>query len=601
MKLIYREPGARTAKTYELFKRITSIGSGEDNDISLRDDQLEETHALIQFDGRAFSLQSIARTNNMFVNGKALKRHTLEHGDEVLIGATSLTFRLYETTDRHTVPETSDLTESYKKILHFSERLLGKHDLKEVLNEAMDAIIELTNANKGFLILAENKKLKIKVARNLEGKTIQDAMGQLSDSIVNEVLRTHKPLIVSDALHDDAFASSLSVISLKLCSVMCVPLISQNEILGLIYVGNDNVVNLFLPSHLNTLVIFAAQISLIIANALLVDELRLDNQELRDQIDNMRFGTIIGTSDIMRSVYRRVDKVARTDVSVLIEGETGTGKELIAKELHSRSGRHKGPFITINSGAIPENLLESELFGHVRGAFTGATSNHTGKFQAANGGTLFLDEIGEMPLKLQVKILRAIQDRTVTRVGASRQEKVDIRIVAATHRNLRKMISEGTFREDLYYRLNVVSLTLPPLRDRKDDVILIAQFFLERYAKEFNVGSKRFNKKGLLALKKYAWPGNIRQLENHIKKAVILAEQSVITDKDLDLHHELPLSIIPLTEAKAAWQREYIQHALDVNNGNRTKTARDLAVDPRTIFRFLEKEAERKRTEKKHH
>jgi len=294
----------------------------------------------------------------------------------------------------------------------------------------------------------------------------------------------------------------------------------------------------------------------------------------------------------MREVYRKVEKVAAADVTVLIQGETGTGKELIAKELHNRSPRRNGPFITINCGAIPENLLESELFGHVRGAFTGATNTKPGKFQLADGGTLFLDEIGEMPLNLQVKLLRVLQEREVTKVGGTKPDIVDIRVVAATNKDIETAVANGEFREDLLYRINVVALHLPPLRARGDDIVLIATYLIEKYCKEFNVKSKGLSREVAIAMKKYAWPGNIRQLENRLKKAAILSDKAMISPEDLDLIPEVLNPILPLAAAKDEFQRRYINEVLELNNGNRTKTARDLGVDPRTIFRHLEKEAD---------
>ena len=227
----------------------------------------------------------------------------------------------------------------------------------------------------------------------------------------------------------------------------------------------------------------------------------------------------------MQEVFRKVEKIATTDISVLITGETGTGKELIAREIHHRSPRAKGPFVTINCGAIPENLLESELFGHVKGAFTGAVANKQGKFQAADGGTLFLDEIGEMPIELQVKLLRAMQEKVVVRVGDTRPETVDIRILAATNRDLEEEIEAGRFREDLYYRLNVVNVELPPLRERGDDVLVIARYLLSRYSREYDGKVKGLSPNAAVAIRKHSWPGNIRELENRIKKAIVLCRQ----------------------------------------------------------------------------
>jgi transcriptional regulator with PAS, ATPase and Fis domain len=291
-------------------------------------------------------------------------------------------------------------------------------------------------------------------------------------------------------------------------------------------------------------------------------------------------------------VLDRVRRVAPTDAAVLITGETGTGKELIAREIHNRSPRHGKPFVTINCGAIPENLLESELFGHVKGSFTGAVANKQGKFQAADGGTLFLDEIGEMPIELQVKLLRAIQEKVVYRVGDTRPETCDIRILAATNRDLEKEIAGGRFREDLYYRLNVVNVELPALRVRGDDVLVIARYLLSRYSREYDAKVKGFSPNAAVAIRKHNWPGNIRELENRIKKAIVLCESTVIGPDDLGLTGDVLPQILTLAEAKDKFQREYINEVLALNNGNRTKTARDLGVDPRTVFRHLEKEAE---------
>jgi transcriptional regulator with GAF, ATPase, and Fis domain len=382
----------------------------------------------------------------------------------------------------------------------------------------------------------------------------------------------------------------MSVMNLKLSSVICVPLLERGNLLGCLYVGSSQVIRLFDEQHLEALTIFAAQASLLIRNALLVSELKLDNKLLSEKLEQSRFGDIIGSCAAMQEVFRKVQKIATTDISVLITGETGTGKELIAREVHRRSNRAKGPFVTINCGAIPENLLESELFGHVRGAFTGAVANKPGKFQSADGGTLFLDEIGEMPLNLQVKILRALQERVVVRVGENRPETIDIRVLAATNRNLETEIKANRFREDLYYRLNVVNVHLPPLRDRGEDVMVIAKYLLNRYAQEFGGTVKGFSPNAVIAIRKFGWPGNIRQLENHIKKACVLADKALLGAEDLGLSADVLPAILPLAEAKEKFQREYINQVLELNNGNRTKTARDLGVDPRTIFRHLEKE-----------
>jgi transcriptional regulator with GAF, ATPase, and Fis domain len=431
---------------------------------------------------------------------------------------------------------------------------------------------------------------RVRAARNVPREAIEDASGAISDSIVRQVVETKRPVIVSDALTDTTFGKSESVIALKLSSVMCAPLLNQGEVIGALYVANDQIKHLFDRKQLDLLTIFAAQASLILQNAMLVSALRADKEKLAAELHDKRFGEIIGACPGMIEVFRKLQKVATTDISVLITGETGTGKELIAKEIHRRSNRVNGPFVTVNCGAIPENLMESEMFGHVRGAFTGAVASRPGKFQQADGGTLFLDEIGELTLQLQVKLLRAIQEHVVYRVGDSRPEKCDIRIVAATNRNLEEMIKTGEFREDLFYRLNVVNIWLPPLRDRGDDVFIIAKALLSKYADELASAVRGFSPQALAAIKKYPWPGNIRQLENRIKKALVLCDKTLLAPEDLDLGPEAQQPIVPLEKAKEDFQRRYVLDVLERNNGNRTQTARDLGVDPRTIFRYLEKE-----------
>jgi transcriptional regulator with GAF, ATPase, and Fis domain len=579
---------------YNLYKKITSLGSAADNDVVLPDPLITDAYASIHFDGQTYTITTLQRKQDVVVNGKKRSKHKLSHDDKLVIGSCELRFALVDEAppiEAEAAPTMADL-DAYTKLYEFSERLIRQRDLGELLDALMDAVIEITNADKGFLVLMEGDTIDVKVARNLKRENIADAVSQLSDSIVAKVVKTRRPVVISDAMNDDEFAGAKSVMQLRLSSVICVPLLDRGRLLGLIYVGNDSIVDLFQDTTMKVLSVFAAQASLIIANAMLLDELRFENVRLGERLEAARFGDIVGTSPPMQQVFRKVDKIAATDISVLITGETGTGKELIAREIHTRSPRAGKPFVTINCGAIPANLLESELFGHVKGAFTGAVANKQGKFQAADGGTLFLDEIGEMPLDLQVKILRAIQERIVVRVGDTRPEAVDIRIIAATNRDLEREIAGGGFREDLYYRLNVVNVHLPPLRDRGDDVLVIARYLLSRFAREYDSKVRGLSPNATVAIRKHSWPGNIRELENRIKKAIVLCDSTVIGPDDLALTADNLPQILTLSEAKERFQRDYINEVLSLNNGNRTKTARDLGVDPRTVFRHLEKESD---------
>ena len=556
---------------------------------------MASSHALVHFDGSSFQIQSLKRTHSVSINGRKRKKQVLKHLDVVSVGELDFVFSMLDGGHAKEGEDEADVLRmelmGFRQLLHFSERLFEQYDLNTLLEHLMDAVIEITRADKGFLILVEGESMQVRVARNLGKEDIEDGMGQVSDSIVSKVSQSKTPLIVSDALHHEEFCQAQSVVNLKLNSVMCAPLLHKRRLIGVLYVGNEHITNLFERRHLDLLAIFASQASLILANAILVNELRLDKETLTQRLEEMRYGSIIGACTAMQKIFETIEKLAPTSVNVLVLGETGTGKELIANELHNRSPRVDGPFVTINCGAIPETLLESELFGHVKGSFTGASHTREGRFQAADGGTIFLDEIGEMPLNLQVKLLRVLQDRTITKVGATKSEAIDIRVVAATHVDLEQAVKEGKFREDLYYRLNVVQLKLPPLRQRGEDVVLIAKYLIQSICEEFSMASKQLGPEAIAAIKRYAWPGNIRQLENRLKKALVLAESSILTPEDLDLIPEvLADTILPLAEAKEQFATRYILEALERNDHNRTQTARELGVDPRTIFRYLEKE-----------
>ena len=592
--LVVRSPDG-SERRFPLRRRLTSVGRSPESDVPVPDPSLPATALHLHFDGREYDV-ACHDGASMTVNGRRRATCRLAPGDRIRVGGTELVLLAEEAgLAAEPAPGPAPGAQAVEALVRFSDRLLGATDLPRLLDELLDALLELTHADKGFLILLEDGELSVKSARNLSRTTIEDAVSRVSDSIVQKVVQTRRSLVVADALHDQEWSSSSSVVNLKLCSVMCAPLMARGEVFGVIYLGNDSVVSLFDERALEPLTVFAAQASLLVQNAMLVDGLKRENVALRAEVAVRQYGDLLGAGQGMREVFRRIEKVAATDVSVLVSGETGTGKELVAREIHRRSGRAQGPFVAVNCAAIPEGLLESELFGHVKGAFTGAVATRAGRFQAAHGGTLFLDEVGEMPGSLQVKLLRALQERTVVKVGDTRPEPVDIRVVAATNKVLEEEIARGAFREDLYYRLNVVSIHLPPLRERGDDVAVIARYFLQRYAREYASRARSFAPAALVAMRKYRWPGNIRELENRVKKAVVLAEGPLVTAQDLDLRPENLEPIMPLAQAKEEFQKRYINEVLERNGGNRTKTAKDLDVDPRTVFRHLEKlESERR-------
>lgn len=582
-------------ETYDLNRRLTSIGPHHANHIVVHGALDTDTYAHVLLEKGRYIITTLDRKVSLTVNGKRSRKHILEHSDQLELQGLKLEFNLWKSAGQSapTGAVDSDILGAYQKLASFSVRLAQEVELDGLFDVLMDQVIELSGADKGFLLFKEADELRIQSARNVNRETLDATMAELSDSIIGNVLKTKAPLIVSDALTDTIFKSSVSVMNLKLCSVICAPLVIRGEIFGIIYLGNNNVINLFTKQSLDILSIFASQAALLLNYLMVQSDLKRDNANLRAQVEQKKYGNLIGSSNAMAQVFSRIERIAPTNVNVLVLGDTGTGKELVAREIHKRSERTAGPFVAINCGALPENLMESEIFGHCKGAFTGAIADKKGCFEVAQGGTLFLDEIGDMSAKLQVKLLRAIQERQITRVGDTSPRNVDIRLITATHVDLEDAIVRGNFREDLYYRINVVGLKLPPLRERDDDVVQIAHYLLNKFATEFQRKNITLSEESVRALLKHNWPGNIRELENRLRKGVLLSDNRRLTPDDLELNPELQSqSIRPLALAKEEFQSTYIDEILALNNFNRTKTAKDLEVDPRTIFRHLEKKRE---------
>jgi two-component system NtrC family response regulator len=322
-----------------------------------------------------------------------------------------------------------------------------------------------------------------------------------------------------------------------------------------------------------------------------VSQLEKEFAGMQNLFGGESFEGILGNSPKMRPVFDLIRKVATTDAPVLILGESGTGKEMVARAVHNKSDRHEEPFVAINCGAIPENLLESELFGHERGAFTGAHIQRQGKIETANGGTLFLDEIGEMPPPLQVKLLRFLQERTFERVGGREEIHVDVRVIAATNADLPKHMADGTFREDLFYRLAVVQIFLPPLRERENDIFLLAKFFLQRFATDTNKPELTFDADAMRALNKHPWPGNVRELENCIRRAVIMTEGKRITAHDLELNGNgiKTNGAVTMKDAREAVERQMVQQALRKYSGKITPAAAELGLSRPTFYELMDK------------
>jgi len=333
------------------------------------------------------------------------------------------------------------------------------------------------------------------------------------------------------------------------------------------------------------------ELNVVLRRARHVHDLERENRDLQRSAGSDSFEGIVGFGPAIQDVFRAVRRVAGADAQVLISGESGTGKELVARAIHRLSERALGPFVPINCGAIPENLLESELFGHEKGAFTGAHMRRAGRIESAHRGTLFLDEVGELPVALQVKLLRFLQEHKIERVGGRQEITVDARVIAATNADLDRQMKEEKFREDLYYRLAVVRLALPPLRERGEDITVLAKIFLERFAAENKKSITAFTAEALEALQSYDWPGNVRELENRVKRAIIMAEGKKLTSADLELGSGSPdrYRSVTLKEAREELERDLIRRTLRKHNGNMTRTASELQVSRPTLYELMEK------------
>jgi two-component system NtrC family response regulator len=331
------------------------------------------------------------------------------------------------------------------------------------------------------------------------------------------------------------------------------------------------------------------ELKLLVRRGFHVASLEMEYRQMQLMMGGNAYEGMMGSSPAIRGIFDSIRKVATTDAPVLLLGESGTGKEMAARAVHQSSGRKDGPFIAINCSAIPETLLESELFGHEKGSFTGAHAQRKGRFEMANGGTLFLDEIGEIPLPLQVKLLRFLQEQCIERVGGRQPIQIDARVITATNADLKKGMAAGTFREDLYYRLNVVQVLLPPLRDREGDIRLLSQYFLQRFGTEAHKTGLAFDQEALRALDRHSWPGNVRQLENCIRRAVIMCEGKRITVKDLELVPAAGGAATTLKDARENLERDMIQSALRKHSGKIAPAAAELGVSRPTLYDLMEK------------
>ena len=434
-------------------------------------------------------------------------------------------------------------------MIKVSEAVSGEIVLEKLIDTLMRTAIEHAGADRGLLILPRGEDYRIEAEATISSDSVNVVLRQASvtaadlpSSVFQYVLRTNEGVLLHDASGQNPFAADEYIRGHHPRSVLCLPLLKQTRLLGLLYLENSLTPHAFTPARMAVLKLLASGAAMSVENTRLYsdlqerearitalkDQLYRENLALRDEVDRVSmFDEIVGSSKALKAALSRIAKVAPTDSTVFISGETGTGKELIARAVHKRSQRAGRAFVSVNCAALAPTLISSELFGHERGAFTGATQRRLGRFELADGGTIFLDEVGELLPETQVALLRVLQEREFERVGGTQPIRIDVRVIAATNRDLGAAAANGSFRQDLFYRLNVFPIEVPPLRERQDDILMLVEYFVHRYATRAGKTIRSIDKKTLDLLQAYDWPGNIRELQNVIERSVILSASEV--------------------------------------------------------------------------
>ena len=590
------------------------IGRETTATLCIADASVSRRHSQIEKEDGHFLIADLESLNGTFVNDVPVKRRKLQHGDRVRIGDSQFIFLTHDADmnsssevrfDHGQVISGSTLQFRFNDALYVMARDLSAlmkisttinaiRGVEKLQKTLLDLLFEVVPAQRGVVLLTDSgvgiDEAAFVSVFGLDRDEGQDVSIKVSSKITSWVLKHRESILITNQAEAGKFQSAESMGPGQPASVMCVPLTMLDRTLGVIYLDTTDPTTVFDQDHLHLVSAISAITAVAIENARHFEWLVSENQRLIADFNIEH--NLVGESAPIREVLQFISKVAPTDSTVLLSGESGTGKELAARAIHLNSKRADKAFMAVNCAALAESLLESELFGHEKGSFTGALMQKKGRLEIADGGTVFLDEIGELSPALQVKLLRVLQEREFERVGGTRAIKVDIRLITATNKNLEESIVQGTFRQDLYYRLNVVSLEMPPLRERHEDIPLLANYFAAKYAEKCNRKISGISAEAQARLVGYDWPGNVRELENAIERAVVLGATDRILLEDLpeSVLESEPAATAPGTkyhEAVAETKKQIILSAMQQAKGNYTEAAKLLGVHPNYLHRLI--------------
>ncbi|MFW6161260.1 MAG: sigma 54-interacting transcriptional regulator [Planctomycetota bacterium] len=590
--------GEDAGLTFDLAPGEHVVGRGATVEVRLADESVSRRHALLTVAEQGVTLADLDSHNGSWVNGRPVKSAPVAEGDELRFGNSRLvlesgdspagatvTVRIIEQDDavrpparrRVHLPEDSQRLRILYEVGNAINSELGQ---PELLERILATLFDVVPAEHGAIVLwDEQQDGWVPAAEHRRHGADGTVELSVSRAIIEEAFASGGPVFSDDARADERFGPSESIERQAIRSMICCPLAVRDERLGVLYLDTREITSAFTEDDVELVAAIANQAAIAIGNARLHDKVRRENVRLRRALGSRH--SIVGESAAIREVMNVVRRVSQTDATVLVRGESGTGKEVVAQTIHALSPRCGKAFVCVNCAAMAETLLESELFGHEKGAFTGAYERRLGRFEQANGGTIFLDEIGEMPPSTQAKILRVLQEREFQRVGGTRSIRVDVRLVASTNRDLEAALASGAFRQDLYYRLKVIDIVLPPLRERRDDIVPLCQHFLSQIAREMNRQPPSIDPSALEALQTYWWPGNVRELRNVLERAMVLGVGDRLLARHLPREvrrHRLCPEELPDDLSLAASEREHIDEVLTLAGWNKSRTAALLQI-----------------------